>query len=216
MAIVRPVIDVQNTLFSPLTGITRFFITKNALSQENQTLRARVAELEVMTLHQRLQQQLHQDAQREMESDIHNGTQVSVLIRPPFSPYDTLLIDRREAAINTGDYVFLQGVLIGEVEDVHSTTALVRLFSSSAQTIVVRVGGIDVEADGLGGARYSVTLPKDSSVAVGDIIVVPEVYNALFGIVSEIRNQDGGPFNTVYFTTPVALGSMTTVTVVNR
>jgi cell shape-determining protein MreC len=209
-----PMTALRNMLSTPFVSLHTLFTSKDYLVVEQQRLQLRVTELELTALQSSVDQSLVDEINTE-RTYATSGVQVPVLMRPPFSPYDTLVLDRRGVSIAVGDHVFVYGVLIGKVSFVDTTTATVLLYTAPHTTTTARIGSLDVSVVGNGGGRYVATLPKDVVIEVGSAVTVPQVENTLLGVVSAIDIQDNGTFQDAHIALPVALNQLTVVTVTN-
>ncbi|MDA8611490.1 hypothetical protein N9L18_01330 [Candidatus Pacebacteria bacterium] len=214
-----PFIKIKEAVLSPMSGTLSYFSSKKSLSKENEELKQNVSALEFRLLKEQLR--LKDDEDEIEESELSpDGEQVRVLIRPPFSPYDTFVISNnyngQDVSIEVGDRVFLLGAYIGNVESINSDSAIVKLKSSSGEKTVVRVGDIDGEAVGKGGGRFTITLPKDLEVEIGDIVTVPSLGPVIIGLITEIEESEAGSFNTLHFSLPVSVSNASFVTIVKN
>ncbi len=133
----------------------------------------------------------------------------AVLMRPPFVPYDELIIDAgNDLGISAGDHIYAPGdVLIGTVSDVLPSTSKVSLFSSAGQSHEVLIGqsNVPAQAIGRGGGQYGAVLPISVKVSAGDIVISPSLSDRPFGIVTSVVSDTASAFETVLFAPPVDL-----------
>ncbi len=147
-------------------------------------------------------------------------TLAAVLKRPPMAPYDELIIDLgQDDGVAVNDLVYAPGnILIGSISDTLGQTSKVALFSSSGMTYDVLIANnsnpgnnsadlkpalfksVPAVAHGLGGGQFSVQVPRDIVVNVGDIVTVPSINNKTIGIVGGVITDPAQPFETVLFT----------------
>jgi cell shape-determining protein MreC len=131
----------------------------------------------------------------------------AVLKRPPYSPYDELIIDLgRNDGLSTTSLVFAPGnVLIGRVADVMSQTSKVMLLSSPGEQYQVLIGSAHTPATALGrgGGQYQAQISRDVKVSEGDFISDPSLNDKVFGIVTSVLSDPANPFSTVLFAPPV-------------
>jgi cell shape-determining protein MreC len=141
----------------------------------------------------------------------------AVLMRPPGTPYDTLIIDAgKQEGIVQGALVFVGGgASIGTVSDAYTSTSRVTLFSApgSSYNAVVRLSAetgksIPVSLVGEGAGSMSAEVPSATPVSVGDTIVLPGIATAFVGTVSHIEKPAGGSFEMLYLHLPVNLFSL--------
>ena len=140
-----------------------------------------------------------------------------ILLRPPATPYDTLLID---AGSNNGvaEGALVYGgtsAVIGQVSGVFPTSARVTLLSApghdyDAEVLSSATPGsvLPLALVGQGGGSLSGQVPAGSSVSVGDSIVVPGVSGSYVGTVTHIDSQAGASFETLYAQLPANLFSL--------
>lgn len=136
-------------------------------------------------------------------------TLAAVLKRPPYSPYDELVIDvGKDHNLSTSSLVYAPGnVLIGRVTDVMSQTAKVVLLSSPGQQYQVLIGSAHTPATatGRGGGQYQASVSRDAKVQEGDYVSDPSLNDRVFGIVTSVLSDPADPFATVLFAPPVNL-----------
>lgn len=119
------------------------------------------------------------------------GVAAGVLVHPPETPYDVLVVDAGQAeGIHEGERVFLpEGVLLGTVSAVGEHEAHVTLYSSSGlkTDAVLERGGVAAVLVGQGGGNYKIDLPKDVSIKTGDRILAPGLAAELLGVVGDVE-----------------------------
>ncbi|MDO8518438.1 MAG: rod shape-determining protein MreC [bacterium] len=134
-----------------------------------------------------------------------------VLMRPPATPYDTLMIDAgSQQGVTENDLVSAGGtVLIGRVAQVYGATARVVLFSAPGQTynallsIQNGASSVPVEVQGQGAGSLEAQVPAKTAVAVGDAVLFPGIAGGFSSVVSHIDVKDGESFETLYMHLPV-------------
>jgi cell shape-determining protein MreC len=134
----------------------------------------------------------------------------AITMRPPGSPYDTLLIDAgHDAGLVPGNLVSgAGGTLIGSVTAVYGRSARVTLFSSPGEQyagLLLRggeqVAPLTVVGQG-SGALYA-DIPAGTGALVGDAVVVPGLRTGVFAVVSAVEVEDSGSFERVHLHLPV-------------
>lgn len=133
---------------------------------------------------------------------------VGVLARPPFLPYDTMMIDRGSSdGIVEGAVVYQHAdQVIGVVERTFKTSALVTLLSSPGVQTAVYVIGPDIytKASGEGGGTLRISVPQDIELTEGDMVVLPGLEHGILGAIATIRKEPTEPDQSGY----VTIGSM--------
>jgi cell shape-determining protein MreC len=133
----------------------------------------------------------------------------SVTTRPPQTPFDVIIVDAGMVdGVAVGDWVASRGAVLGTVSEVGQANSYVTLLSSPQSTFSVRLGQFDGEAQGLGGGRYRLELPKGQEVKTGDPIVLPTMGLELVGTVASVETKESDPFQVVYFNVPAALAEI--------
>ncbi len=129
-----------------------------------------------------------------------------VLMRPPGTPYDTLLIDAGAAqGVATGQRVSAGGTtLIGTVTQVYATTARVELFSAPGQTYQAMLkGSVPLSVAGQGGGSMMAEVPAGTRAKPGDPVVFPDIQGGVAAVVSAVSAPSGSSFETIYLELPV-------------
>ncbi|MDO8620342.1 MAG: rod shape-determining protein MreC [bacterium] len=137
----------------------------------------------------------------------------AVLVAPPRSPYDSVMLDvgSRDGVIS-GARVFAGSVALGSVSVVYSRTSLVTLFStagSKTPVLILHEGlALPVESVGQGGGEFIATLPKETSVSVGDAVVIPGLPPIPFAKVEAIVSSATDSFEVVRFKNPFSFSEL--------
>jgi len=129
----------------------------------------------------------------------------SVLLRPPMTPYDTLMIDAGSAeGVATGDVVSAGGTaLIGAVSEVYARSARVALFSAPGESYDALLrGAIPVKVEGQGGGSMQARVPSGTAVAAGDAVVLPGIAGGMTATVSHVERAESESFVTLYMQLP--------------
>jgi cell shape-determining protein MreC len=169
-----------------LASTTAALADRNLLYQENLDLKAR----------------LDRDG---VEETVLAG----ILLRPPGTPYDTLMVDAGAAqGIVVGDQVSAGGeAFIGTVEQVYPTTARVVLFSAPGQNfnaLLTQEDGsvVPINVVGQGGGSMVATVPANTIAMVGDPVVFPGINGGFSGSISAVVTKEGDSFETLYLSLP--------------
>lgn len=134
----------------------------------------------------------------------------AVLLRPPGTPYDTLILDvGRDENVAVGDLVFAGGsVVIGKVTEVYGSTARATLFSAPGAThdaIIFSEGGsVPIALEGQGAGSFVGKIPQGTAVAVEQTVVFSNIMPVLTASVSYVEAKEGESFQTVYMHLPVS------------
>ncbi len=135
-----------------------------------------------------------------------------VIARPPFSPYDSFVLDRgtadgiTEGAIvyHTSDYV------IGYVRHAYTKSSVVALFSSPGIESTVYVYGPNIYATayGEGGGVIRISVPQGVNLAEGNVVVLPTLDTGILGTISSVTSVPTQPEQHAYLSFPVSMQSI--------
>lgn len=211
--IFRPLWWGSEGLFAGGQTIFDFFRNKNILATENRRLQAENDRLRISLL-----------AKSELESDNEylrslfgrskdKGLPVigEVIFLPNFIPYQTLLIDvgknNLSKRLKVGDLAVIdRTVLVGRVAEIGAWYSKVRLLSAEGNiAVVIGKKNVPAQANGAGAGNFSVSLPKDTPVYIGDRVVAPLFNNLLVGTVRAISKNPSKPNQEILIKTPINL-----------
>ncbi len=128
-----------------------------------------------------------------------------VLLRPPWTPYDTLLVDAGEdLGVVQGAFVSAGGQgLVGRVSEVYATAARVELFSAPGVSYQATLNGtLPVAVEGQGGGSLRAEVPAGTQVAVGDTVSFPGLMGGVVARVSATEARTGESFIIIYMALP--------------
>ncbi len=136
-----------------------------------------------------------------------NKILAQILKKPPFSAYDILIIDiGSDHNIKIGNKVYAVGnILIGEIAEIIGKTSKVKLYSSYGEKYDVLIGqkSIQAVASGQGGGAFEAVLPRDVKVQQGDIIIIPQLNDAVFATVVKVVSDPASSFSKIIFSQSV-------------
>jgi cell shape-determining protein MreC len=215
-----PLWNLRNAVSDFITSNAEILSSKSALSAENQDLKNQINQFgvteELLNLLKTENDGLKALLNR--KSLIARGILGVILAKPNFSPYDTLIIDvGADDGVSVGDKVLSQdsSTYIGSISDVYAHQSKVLLYSSPGEHVQVLLGASNVMKDavGAGGGNFTVEVPREFNVKVGDAVVIPSISPNIFGAVEQIDFKEVDPFETVLFKTPVNVSEMKWVVV---
>lgn len=189
--VVAPVVRLRNTvaateasrLRGELASASALLADRNSLYQENIELKERLG---------------RSDAQVPR-------VLAAVLMRPPWVPYDTLLIDAGAAhGVVIGNLVSAGGqALIGRVVEVQQHTARVELFSAPGASYQALLRGtLPVAVEGQGSGSMRAEMPAGTQVSVGDVVQFPGIGGGVAATISAIDARAGESFVVLYMHLP--------------
>jgi len=140
-----------------------------------------------------------------------------VLARPPVSPYDTLVLGKgTKDGVRTGAQAYGQGgIPLGLVERADEGTAHVSLYSSAGRETYGWAGEArtPVTLVGAGSGAFRATLPKDTPVAVGEMVYVPGPGALPIGTIVRIDTNPSSPTASVFIQPAVNPFSLSSVSI---
>ncbi|TAK57021.1 rod shape-determining protein MreC [Patescibacteria group bacterium] len=209
----------ENSLSQSIRETAEFFKSKNTLLAENKELKDRLQTMTVDTLAVDITRQENKELKEILgRNENRSAVLASVLRTPPFSPYDTFVLDiGKDKDVQVGNYVFVGGtILVGEIVEVNPTSSKAQLFSSPGKISPVLVGtrSVSVEARGLGAGNFEIILPREIAIQKGDSIIMPDINSMLLGVVEEVDTDSAKTFQRVLFASPVNIQDVRWVTVV--
>src|SRR6185369_1293599 len=112
--------------------------------------------------------------------------------------------------IATGNTVYAHGTVpIGTIDAVYGKTSLVKLFSTSKESLkVVIKGGIYIDVTGIGGGNFEATLPRDIKIAEGDTLTLPNLSPLVLATVGSIISDPRDPFQKILAVSPVNISDL--------
>ncbi len=140
-----------------------------------------------------------------------------VLARPPYTPYDTVVIDKgsEDGIVEYAPVYHGKGIALGYVHAVFSHMSYVTLFSSPGVESTVYIFGANLftTAYGEGGGVVHLSVPQGVSLTRGDAVVLPSLHTGTLGTVDEIQSIATEPEQHAYVTLGVPLQSIRIVSV---
>lgn len=205
---ISPLWRTENAATAKLSGVGDFFRFRSSLVRENEALKERVTKLELEVV-SRFSSTEGGDSPlsilgRKPESE---GITTTVLVSPPQSPYDTLVIDAGESdGVTPGSSVFMpEGPILGVVTEVFSGSAKAKLFSAPGEKTraLLERHNIPVTIEGAGGGNFRIIVPREVEVMIGDRILSADIFSHLIGIVGDIKMEPTDSFKEVLAKSPV-------------
>ena len=161
---------------------------------------------------------------KELRSLLHASSSprivAGVISRPPFTPYDTIIIDRGEndGIVEHAPVYHGAGTAIGYVRTVFKQSALITLFSSPdvASTVYLFGPNLFTTAYGEGGGIVRLSIPQGIMLEKGDAVILPSLDTGVLGTIDEIQSIPTEPEQHAYVTLNVPLQSIRLVSVGTR
>lgn len=141
-----------------------------------------------------------------------NEVIASVLVRPPQSPYDALIVNVGSAeGVSVGDQVYaFTGFPIGTVIDVQDARSTIQLLSAPGMNTEVLIGTSTnaVMAEGRGGGNFFLKLPKITDIKKGDVVTRSYLPLETLSTIETVDSKEGEAYIYAYFKLPIHLNSL--------
>ncbi len=214
-----PVSGTEAAIGSGATGLLGLLQSKASLANRNAYLESELAAAQAVKADfARLQQENMQLQNLKAAASTTRETVIArVISKPGFSAYDTavLKVGSRDG-IKVGDKVLVDGIeIVGEISHVATYTSTVLLYSTPDHKSDVLIGpnGIEAVAVGQGGGNFSLKLPRNTSVAEGDSVLLANYSEKIFGIIQTVTIDDSDSFENILFRNPVSIENVKFVVV---
>ncbi len=210
---VNYVLESKSAVLSPVRGALVYFQSKDTLEESQRKLLAENMNLKLDAL---TSQAITQEFEyfKTLFGDVSPSTQpIKVILKPPFTPFDTVSLSGDLDPYAEGSSVFYQNVLIGTLMEKTGRYGSVKLLSTPGNVTPALIKGVQFEAKGLGGGRYFIEAPKDFDIKEGDPILYPSEQVILLGVVGQLESKEEDLFKKVSFNLPVPLDSISYVSI---
>ncbi len=130
-----------------------------------------------------------------------NALLAAVLVRPPETPYDTLILDVGEQEqVAVGDRVTAGGTMrIGQIDEVFAHTSRARLYSAPGRSHDAFLRGeVPIRVEGQGGGSLRAEVPHDANAQVGDLVSFPGIEPNFALVVEQVDEGRGDSAATIY------------------
>jgi cell shape-determining protein MreC len=207
--IFSPVFYISDDLASKSQQFFTQFGDRSELSRENERLSLENAALQAQNA------TLTQQAATQSVLRTGTGILAGVVVRPPVSPYDTLVVGMgSKDGVTLGMEAFGQGgVPIGIVSSVLSNFSRVTLFSTPDMRTDgwVGHGSIPITLIGAGAGAFRASVSRSANVVVGDSVFVPGPGPLALGSVLRIDSDPISPAVTLRIASAVNPFSLSSV-----
>jgi cell shape-determining protein MreC len=196
-------LKTKDSVFSPFNNFFSYFSSKKSLENESDELKKQISDLKLETLSNEILKYEYKTLLQQVDKSSEDQKIAKVLFKPPYSSFNNLIISSQKD-ISIGEKVFYQNIILGEVVEINSQEAIVKLYSSSGHKSVSKLNnGNEFEVVGKGSGQYEMVLPKDVEILENDPVIYPAEEIVLFGIINTIFATEDDLFNKVLFNIPV-------------
>lgn len=194
----KPFWSLRNSIMAKMPRVQDYFKTRNRLINENDELRGKVGERNVLLAENLSLKVELEDLKNMFGRKPANSERMAsvVLSRPSDSYFDSIIIDvGRKDGVSIGNKVYSSGITaIGVIQEIYLSTSKVLLFSSNNVRTNVLVGDerIALLATGEGGQNFSVEFPADVDITQNDLIILSDSLGSVIGQIETVRKTPGG------------------------
>lgn len=209
----EPVLSIRQGIAASGGGALFSGLASNKeLARQNEALRAQLASSTIALMDRNL---LYADniQLKERLGRVATSTRsivAAVILRPPGTPYDTLMLDAgSNDGVAVGDLVAAGGsVYIGKISQVYAGASRATLFSAPGEAhdaLVVPAAGasVPVSLSGQGSGSLTGEVPAATQVAPGDAIVLQNLGIEFIATVTAVDSSAQNSFKTIYTQLPV-------------
>ncbi|MHB1330814.1 MAG: rod shape-determining protein MreC [Minisyncoccota bacterium] len=191
VSVVSPIWNGQNFVALGVKNLMSLVKNKYELVEENTALKERLISYEATLLALRTLEGTQLEILEIFgRRDDSNFIAAGVLVHPPETPYDIIIIDAGDNdGVEEGAMVSLpEGGALGRVTEVYGNQSKVELYSGSGveTNAYLERHSVSIKLVGRGGGSFELELPRDIEVEPGDRILLPGIESELVGVVSEV------------------------------
>ncbi len=214
-----PVWQSGGFVFTQVANTQAFFHSRKAMLDINRNLKQELMEANARLFSLSVLEQENVDLKREWSrsGDI-DGILAVVLVKPPQSFYDTLILDvgeedeiKNDASVTIGD-----SIILGKIDEVYGNTSRAKLFSSvdTETSAVINRNNIGVTLIGMGGGNFEIKAPQELDILEGDTIILPDINPSVVATVVAIESNPTNSFKRVFCKTPVNIAQLRWVSII--
>lgn len=215
--VMAPVYGIRHWLAESTATVPLYLRSRNVLIQEIDTLKDRLAASSGNDASIALLTKDLEEYRGLLGVHKEKRLAAGVIARPPYIPYDVLLIDRGSAdGIKEHALVYYaDDHAIGFIGRVFEHSALVTLFSTAGVETTVYVIGPNIftSAYGEGGGVMRVSVPQGMPLKEGDAVIMPALSAGILGSIKTIESVSTQPEQFGYVTLAAPLQSVRMVAV---
>lgn len=188
-----------------------------ALQDENRALRADLQlQAEKVALYEFLKDENEQLRGMARLAEAEDGVTVPIASSFDSSPYGTFLIGSGESGgVREGAMVLTPGgFVLGSVASADRYSAVVESFFAPGREVPVRARDETFSAHGRGSGNARASVPRETRLSVGDVVVAPEFGSRPVGVIGRIESATSSATATLYIRVPVNVDALSYVYVV--
>lgn len=197
------VLKIKDTVLTPFSSFFDYFNSKKKLAEENESLKKEINNLKIDVISSQALKIQYQNLSGQI-ADSKEARIAKVLLKPPFSSFDNLVLFGEFNEDDLGREIFYENIVLGKIESIEEKSAIARLFSATNSIVTGQLkDGNQFEVFGKGTGRYEMILPKDVEIVKGDPVVYPFGQVVLLGVINEVVSTEDDLFNKAIFNIPI-------------
>ncbi len=212
----KPLWRIKTSAINGLESVGYIVRTKASVYKENENLLKENTDLKISMI----DYQILKDENLKLKESLgrvpsgKNFILSSILTKPNYSPYDTIIIDiGLDSGITIGNRVYGDGdsmVPIGEISVVYKNTSLVTLYTNPGETTEAMIEGTNTSIDlvGRGGGNFEMTVPVDLPFVRGAFVYLPNLQSEIVAIAEDVISSPNDPVKKILLNSPINVQSL--------
>lgn len=215
-SLLTPVWSAETYVTQSASVSTGWFTDKAMLIAKVNELQHQNDDLKVQLLEQSTRSQAYDGLAGIIATSTGNEILAKIIRRPPYTVFDTYVIDKGEdGGIALNDIVYAHHVPVGIVKDVTAHNAIISLYSSPGNKVLVTFGTTSpqYEAYGIGNAGMRADIPRDAYVEKGMVVTAGDRSMTVYGTVDGIDKESDNTNTSVFISLPFDITYTSWVTI---
>lgn len=221
-------------LFDKVSDLKAFTSSRFILLETNKSLQAQLTETQIRLLAFSVIEKENSDLKKawgrsgESKDGSEDGSEdggknevnsilAYVLVKPPQSFYDTLILDvGQDKNINKGSKIIVANtVVLGTIDEVFGKTSRAKLFSSADLETLATIdrNSLPVTLIGKGAGNFEIQVPQEVDIVFGDTIILSGIKQEIVATVFEIESIPSNSFKRVFCKVPVNIDELRFVSI---
>lgn len=215
----RPFWWISQSVGNVTGSATQNLASKKSLIRDVNGLRDEVARLQSVDAENRFLKEENTELQTLLNATpvTKEGLLARVLVRPPTSWYDALIVDRGEKDfVQVGDRAYAYGTIpVGTVVAVTKNTSTIEMYSSASRAteVVLIPGNVPVTVEGRGNSSLHFDVHRDVTVDDQSTLILPD--GQILASVDSVEFDPRDPFRSVHAAMPVNIQHLRFITIVS-
>jgi cell shape-determining protein MreC len=210
----KPIWKARNSISQKIEDVGYVVRTKTSVYKENENLILENKDLKNAMVDYQILKNENISLKESLGRIIPNKNLIlsSILTKPNYSPYDTIIIDiGLDSNVAVGNQVYSNDLIpIGEVSEVYSNTSLVTLYTNPGEVTEAMIDGTNtsIELVGRGGGNFEMTIPLDLPFTKGTLVYLPNIQTEIVAVIEDVISTPNDPVKKVLLSSPVNVQSL--------